>query len=220
VQAETVQNLKNTQGKLCIHAATERAYKTWGGYQGLGAKETVFEKRVKLLLDNPLKLVNPSVQAAYNRVLMGGACTGHTMNNGRSCIICQGRHEDTVTRWTDCRVAKIWMNLLDMMPDNSNSMTPALRKMIFLGLTPDGDKPEVRFNAMCICYLMYTAHNIMRCGTTGLNFAIAREEDALDWAIQKLTTAAHGHGYMSKQLTGRGKFGHNIVGTLAKASKT
>jgi hypothetical protein len=28
VQAETVKNLKNTQGKLCKYAATEKAYKT------------------------------------------------------------------------------------------------------------------------------------------------------------------------------------------------
>jgi hypothetical protein len=87
----------------------------------------------------------------------------------------------------------MWMKLLDMLPEDNHNMTPALRKIIFLGLTPDSDKPVVRFNAMCICYLMYTAHNIMRCGTTGLNFAIGKEDDTLDWAVQKLTTAAHGH---------------------------
>jgi hypothetical protein len=141
------------------------------------------------------------------------------MNNGKSCIICKGKHEDTVTRWTDCRVAKMWMDLLDMKPSNYQDMTPALRKMIFLGLTPDSDKPEVRFNAMCICYLMYTAHNEIRCGTTGVNFGIGKEEDTTDWAKQKLTSAAHGHGYMSKQLTERGKFGSNIVGKASKPKR-
>jgi hypothetical protein len=138
------------------------------------------------------------------------------MNNGRSCIICKGRHEDTVTRWTDCRVAKIWMEMLDMKTSNYLDMTPALRKMILLGLTPDSDKPEVRFNAMCICYLMYTAHNEIRCGTTGVNFGIGKEKDTIDWAKQKLTSAAHGHGYMAKQLLARGEFGSNIVGKAGK----
>jgi hypothetical protein len=66
---------------------------------------------------------------------------------------------------------------------------------------------------------MYTAHNEIRCGTTGVNFGIGKEEDTIDWAKQKLTSSAHGHGYMPKQLTARGKFGSNIVGKTCKSKR-
>ena len=133
-----------------MYETTARAFKTWGGYQALNTKETVFEKRVKTMPDDPLKLVNPCVQAAYVRVLMGGTCTGSAMKNSRNCIICQGRHEDTITRWSDCRVAKIWMELLDMKPPNYLDMTPGLRKMLFLGLTADNTNATVRLNSLCL----------------------------------------------------------------------
>jgi hypothetical protein len=142
------------------------------------------------------------------------------MNNGKSCIICQGRHEDSINRWPDCRVAKIWMELLSMKPENYFDMPQDTRKLIFLGLTPDNHNDMVRFNAMCLAYLMYTAHNQIRHGAVGLNFAVGREEDTTDWAALTLAGAAHGHGFMSRILTERGCFGTNIVGQVARDSKT
>jgi hypothetical protein len=66
---------------------------------------------------------------------------------------------------------------------------------------------------------MYTAHNQIRHGAVGLNFAVGREEDTTDWAALTLAGAAHGHGYMSRMLTERGCFGTNIVGQVARDSK-
>ena len=63
---------------------------------------------------------------------------------------------------------------------------------------------------------MYTAHNDIRHGTTGLNLAAGRETETRDWAILLLTSAAHGHGHFAKELTRRDCFGTNIVGKTTR----
>jgi hypothetical protein len=108
------------------------------------------------------------------------------------------------------------MELLDMKPANYSDMTPGLRKLIFLGLTPDNTEAIVRFNSMCLAYLMHTAHNEIRHGTTGLDLGVSKEQDTLDWAALTLSRAAHGHGFMSKELTRRGNLGRNIAGKVVR----
>ena len=66
---------------------------------------------------------------------------------------------------------------------------------------------------------MHTAHNKIRHGKDGLNFAIGREDDTTDWAARTLTGAAHGHRFMSKTLTDSGKFGVNISGRISNEKK-
>ena len=64
-----------------------------------------FEKRLQMVLEDPLKLVNPGVHASYVKVLMGGTCTGYAMKDGKNCIICKGIHGDECRKWPYCRVS-------------------------------------------------------------------------------------------------------------------
>ena len=74
IQAEAMKNLKIQQGNSSIHEITSRAFSTWGRWEDHKLNETVCGTRVKIILTDPLKLVNPGVQAAYVDVLMGGVC--------------------------------------------------------------------------------------------------------------------------------------------------
>ena len=82
VQAEVVKNLKQLEGKVIFYDIASRAYKRWGGWEILKIKSCNFEKHLKTVLGDPLKLVNPGVHASYVKVLMGGTCTGYAMKDG------------------------------------------------------------------------------------------------------------------------------------------
>ena len=171
------------------------------------------------MLEDLKKLVNPAVHAAYIRVLMGGTCTGTAMKDGKCRIICQGRHEDTVTRWLDCRVCKQWMNLLDMAPSEYSGMTRGCKVFNFLGLTAHYANSNVQFNAMCIAFLMNKALNDSRHRSVGVDFSVGNEKDTTDWAALVLAGASHGHPYMSNELTARQHFGYNMAREIINEKK-
>ena len=210
-----VKNLKQLEGKVSFYDIASRAYKRWGGWEVLKIKSFNFEKRLQAVRDDPLKLVNLGVHAAYVKVLMGGTCTGYAMKDGKSCIICKGIHGDECRKWPYCRVSKQWMTLLGIIPENYGDMSEGLKILNFIGLAADYSSPTVQFNAMCLAHLMHTAHNGIRHGKDGLNFDIGREDDTIDWAPKTLADAAHGHRYMSNILTDRGLFGTNLCGRVS-----
>ena len=118
MQSEVVKNLKKQEGKRSFLDIASKAYNAWGVWQLLKKKSFNFEKRLQTVLEDPLKLVNSGVHAAYVKVLLGGTCTGHAMKDGKNCIICKGTNADECKKWPYCRVSKIWMELLGIMPEN------------------------------------------------------------------------------------------------------
>ena len=98
-------------------------------------------------------------------------------------------------------------------------MSEGLKTLNLIGLAADYSSPTVQFNAMCLAHLMYTAHNKICHNKDGLAFAMGREDDTTDWAARTLAGAAHGHRFMSKTLTDRGKFGTNICGRISNDKK-
>ena len=104
-------------------------------------------------------------------------------------------------------------------PDNCFDLDQGSRRLIFLGLTPSSVNSSVRFTSMRLAFLMYTAHNYIRHGVVGLNFAAGKEGHAMDWAARTLASAAHGHRDMGKELTERVCFGHNIVGKVVNGKR-
>jgi hypothetical protein len=162
---------------------------------------------LQAVLEDPLKLVNPDVHASYVKVLMGGTCTGYAMKDGKSCIICKDTCGDECKKWPFCRVSKQWMEFLGIKPEDYGSMKEGLKILNFIGLAADYSSPTAQFNRMCLAHLMHTAHNKIRHGKDGLNFAIGREDDTTDWAARTLAGAAHGHRFMSKTLRTVGNLG-------------
>ena len=114
------------------------------------------------------------------------------MKDGKNCIICKGTHADECKKWPYCRVSKLWMELLGIMPEDYGNMSEGLKTLNFIGLAANYSSKSVQLNAMCLAHLMHMAHNQIRHSKNGLDFAIGREDDTTGrprrWQTQPTAT--------------------------------
>ena len=152
---------------------------------------------------------------------MGGTCTVKAFKDRKDCIICGGRHPDDVAFWPKCRVARIWMELLEITSTEYKDANIELQRLIFLGLHSNFKAPWVLFKAKCLAYLMHSTHNYIRLRRTpALNLSIGNEANVKDLAKNMLAEAAHGHSCMSKTLEDWGIFGTNNGGNCQHDSRS
>ena len=142
------------------------------------------------------------------------------MRDGKSCIICQGRHEDHVAMWPCCRVAKLWMELLDMLPTLLRG-TRMARQKAHLPWTHGGQRQlpgSLQLHVHCLSHV-HRAQRV-QAWEHWCRLRPRQREGHHRLGQTQAFGRRQGSRPMSRELTDRGKFGNNIMGPPSACQST